>query len=45
LEFEKVDDVVVLTTVSFDNRMLSHQEMRSFAEQIKQNYGKHISPK
>ena len=45
LEFEKVDDVVVLTKVSFDNRMLSHQEMRSFAEQIKQNYGKHISPK
>jgi hypothetical protein len=45
LELEKVDDVVVLTTVSFDNRMLSHQEMRSFAEQIKQNYGKHVSPK
>ncbi len=45
LEFEKVDNVIVLSTVSFDNRMLSHQEMRSFAEQIIQNYGKHISPK
>ena len=45
LEFEKVDNVIVLSTVSFDNRMLSHQEMKSFAEQIIQNYGKHISPK
>jgi len=45
LEFAKVDNVIVLSTVSFDNRMLSHQEMRSFAEQIIQNYGKHISTK
>jgi hypothetical protein len=45
LEFEKVDNMIVLSTVSFDNRMLSHQEMRSFAEQIIQNYGKHVSPK
>jgi len=45
LEFEKVDNVIVLSTVSFDNRILSHQEMRSFAEQIIQNYGKHISTK
>ena len=45
LEFEKVDNVIVLSTVSFDNRILSHPEMRSFAEQIIQNYGKHISTK
>lgn len=45
LEFEKVDNVIVLSTVSFDNRMLSHQEIRKFAEQIIQNYGKHVSPK
>lgn len=45
LEFEKVDNMIVLSTVSFDNRMLSHQEMRSFAMQIIQNFGKHVSPK
>jgi hypothetical protein len=45
LEFEKVDNVIVLSAVSFDNRILSHQEMRSFAEQIIQNYRKHVSPK
>ena len=45
LEFENVDNVIVLSTVSFDNRMLSHHEMRKFAEQIIQNYGKHVSPK
>jgi len=45
LEFEEVDHVIVLSTVSFDNRMLSYQEMRKFAEQIILNYGKHVSPK
>lgn len=45
LEFEKVDDLIVLSSVSFDDRMLSHQEVRSFAEQIIQNFGKHVSPK
>ena len=45
LEFEKADDVVILSSVSFDNRMLSYHEMRNFAEQIMQNYGKHVSPK
>jgi hypothetical protein len=45
LEFENVDNMIVLSTVSFDNRKLTYQEMRSFAEQIIQNYGKHVSPK
>lgn len=45
LEFEKLDNVVVLTAVSFDNRMLSRPEIRSFAEQIMNNFGKHVSPK
>jgi hypothetical protein len=45
LEFEKVDNVILLSAVSFDNRMLSHQEVKSFAEQIIRNFGKHLSPK
>jgi hypothetical protein len=45
LEFEKVNNEVMLTAVSFDSRMFSHQEVRSFAEQIIRNWGKHISPK
>jgi hypothetical protein len=45
MEFEKVDTVVILSKVSFDNRILSYQEMRSFAKQIVENFGKHLSPK
>lgn len=45
LELEKVDDLIVLSTVSFDNRILSHSETESFAKRIIQNFGKHISPK
>jgi len=45
LEFERMDDMIVLSKVSFDDRLLSHPEMKSFAEQIVINYGKHISPK
>jgi hypothetical protein len=45
MEFEKVDTVVILSKVSFNNRILSNQEMRSFANQIVENFGKHLSPK
>ena len=45
LEFEKEGTVVVLSKVSLDNRILSYQEMRSFANQIVENFGKHVSPK
>jgi hypothetical protein len=45
LEFEKIDDMIILSAVSFDNRVLSHQEVKSFAAQIVRNFGKHVSPK
>lgn len=45
LEFEKVHDVIVLSAVSFDDHMLSHQEVKSFEEQIIRNFRKHVSPK
>ena len=45
LEFEKEGTVVVLSKVSLDNRILSYQDMRSFANQIVENFGKHVSPK
>jgi len=45
LEIEKVDNLIVLTSVSFDNHTLSYSEMGTFANQIIQNFGKHVSPK
>jgi hypothetical protein len=45
LEFERVDNAVMLSAVSFDNRTFSLQEVNSFAEQIIRNWGKHLSPK
>ena len=45
LQFEKMHNLIVLTTVSFDNHMLSYPEMRTFANQIIRNFGNHVSPK
>jgi hypothetical protein len=45
LEFNKKRNLIVLTTVSFDNHMLSYPEMRTFADQVILNFGKHVSPK
>lgn len=45
LEFEMKDNIVVLTMVTFDNRILSYSEMGIFAKHIVHNFGKHISPK
>ena len=45
LQFEKMQNLIVLTAVSFDNHSLSYPEMRTFASQIIQNFGEHVSPK
>lgn len=45
LEFEKVNDMTVLSKVTFDNHVLSYPEMERFATQIIHNFGKHVSPK
>jgi hypothetical protein len=45
IEFEKIDGLVVLSAISFNNRIFSYSEMRSFADRIIQNFGKHVSPK
>ncbi|OGW36394.1 MAG: hypothetical protein A2Y97_02010 [Nitrospirae bacterium RBG_13_39_12] len=45
MEFERMDSLIILTKVSFDNHIFSRAETESFAKQIIQNFGKHISPK
>jgi hypothetical protein len=43
--FEKKDDVVLLTEILFDHRILSYEEMKDFVKRISENFGKHISVK
>lgn len=45
LEFEKAGHLIVLSSVSLDNRMLAYQEMVNFANQIIDNFKKHLSTK
>jgi hypothetical protein len=45
LEFEKADNMTILSKVTFDNHVFSYPDMERFATQIIHNFGKHISPK
>jgi hypothetical protein len=45
LDFEKAGTEVILSKISLENHILTYQEMRSFANQIVENFGKHVSPK
>ena len=45
LAFEKAGHLIVLSSVSLDSRMLAYQEMVNFANQIIDNFKKHLSTK
>ncbi len=42
LVFQKIHGFVILETVTFEGRVYSRAEMKTFAEQIIQNYSRHI---